>query len=287
MYDPAQVRRSFSAAAERYAEAAALPREVEDRMLERLDFVSSLDPQVVLDLGAGPGRATSELAQRFEQAQVVSLDLSLDMLKCHPQPPTGFRIAADSHQLPLADASVDLIFSNLMLQWCADVGQVIAEMRRVLRPDGVLMFSTFGPDTLRELRAAWAGVDSGAHVSSFIDMRDLGDGMLACGLANPVVDVDHIVLTYEKVRGLMADLKAWGAHNMRSDRPRALTGKGRLAAMMDAYESFRRDDGLIPATFEIVYGFARGAAVGQPTRTGQGEEASFSVDHLRRSRRPE
>jgi malonyl-CoA O-methyltransferase len=166
-------------------------------------------------------------------------------------------LCADLEALPLADDSVDLIHSNATLQWATDLDRTFAELRRVLRPGGLLMFTTFGPDTLMELRAAWAAADGGshAHVSPFMDMHDIGDAMVRARFADPVMDAERITVTYPDVRGLMGDLKSLGAHNALAGRPRGLTGRRRLAAMEQAYEAERRD-GRLPATYEVVYGHA-------------------------------
>jgi malonyl-CoA O-methyltransferase len=161
--------------------------------------------------------------------------------------------------LPFPDASVDVAVSNLMLQWCDDLDVAFAEIRRVLKPDGFFSFTTFGPDTLRELRAAWATVDDYTHVNTFIDMHDIGDALGRAGLTEPVLDVERVTLTYSDVLALMRDLKVIGAHNVTAGRLRGLTGRSRLRAMEAAYESQRRD-GRIPATYEVVYGAAWGAA---------------------------
>ncbi|AKH20686.1 malonyl-ACP O-methyltransferase BioC [Sedimenticola thiotaurini] len=258
--DKQQARMAFSRAAERYDQVAVLQREIGQRMLERLDVVR-LQPQVILDIGAGTGVATAALAQRYRKSRVLALDFALPMLLQARKRGSWLRkprcICGDLEQLPLADQSVDLIYSNAAIQWSNDLDGTFAEFRRVLRPGGLLMFTTFGPDTLSELRAAWAAVDNGSHVSTFMDMHDVGDALLRAGLADPVMDVDRLTLTYEKVTGLMKDLKILGAHNVNSDRQRGLTGKGRLQAMQNAYETFRRaSDGLLPASYEVVYGHA-------------------------------
>jgi malonyl-CoA O-methyltransferase len=162
----------------------------------------------------------------------------------------------DAEALPLASASVDLIVSNLTLQWCRPP-VVFAEFRRVLRPGGLLVFTSFGPDTLMELREAWRAADgaAGAHVHEFVDMHDLGDQLLHAGFADPVLDVERVVLTYAEVRGVLRDLKQIGAHNAAQTRARGLTAKGRFARFEQAYETLRRD-GVIPATYEVVYGLA-------------------------------
>ena len=166
------------------------------------------------------------------------------------------RVCADLEQLPLASATVDLAFCNLALQWLTEPDRALAEIARVLRPAGWLYFTTFGPDTLGELRAAWAAVDGYTHVNRFIDMHDLGEALTRNGFADPVLDVEHFTLTYADVRALMRDLKAIGAHNVTAGRPRGLLGRRRLAALEAAYERFR-SDGRLPATFEVIFGRAR------------------------------
>ena len=174
------------------------------------------------------------------------------------------RICADAESIPLPDASVDLVHSNLMLQWCGDLTAVFAEVRRVLRPDGLFSFTCFGPDTLKELRAAWAQVDSAAHVNRFPDMHDIGDALMHAGLAEPVLDVELIIVRYTDVRDLMHDLKGLGARNANRGRPRGLMGRARLTAVETAYE-VERDGGTLPATYEVVYGHCWGTAPRQRT----------------------
>jgi len=261
------VRRSFDRAAAAYDESAVLQAEVRAQLLGRLDYVT-LDPAVVLDVGCGTGHSSRALRDRFPRARVVALDLSEGMLhvaRARQSWRRRFaRVCGDAMRLPIADGCIDLVFSNLTLQWCTDLDAAFGEFRRVLRPRGLLNFTTFGPDTLTELREAWGRADGYRHVSDFADMHDLGDGLLRAGLAEPVMDVERFTLTYADVFGLMRDLKAIGAHNAAIHRPRGLTGKARLAAMQAAYEPFRRD-GLLPATYEVVFGQAWGPA-GVPQR---------------------
>jgi len=258
LIDKAQARRAFSRAARRYDEAAALQREIGARMLSRLDYVR-LQPQVVLDAGTGTGEACDHLLRRYPKAQIIALDFALPMLRRAARRGRWLRrprcLCADIERLPLADDSVDLIYSNVTLQWCNDLEGAFREFHRVLRPDGLLMFSTFGPDTLRELREAWSAVDGAVHVSPFYDMHDIGDALLRVGLADPVMDVDRMTVTYDSVDGLMRDLKLLGAHNVASGRPKGLTGRGRMQAMRAAYECFRHE-GRLPASYEVVYGHA-------------------------------
>jgi malonyl-CoA O-methyltransferase len=256
--DRTLVRRSFDAACDSYDAAAVLQREVRGRLHGRLDYVR-LAPRRVLDLGAGTGHGARALKQRYHAAQVIALDLARGMAAAARRQRSLLRrfdvVCADAVALPLADASVDLIVSNLMLQWCDDPERVFAEAARILQPGGLLTFTTFGPDTLKELREAWAAADSRTHVNQFIDMHDLGDALLRAGLAEPVLDVEYFTLTYADTRALMNDLKAIGAHNVTRGRAPGLTGKRRFATMQAAYES-RRRDGRLPATYEVVYGQA-------------------------------
>lgn len=260
----ARVRASFDRASRTYEAAAVLQAQVADELLARLsDF--KLAPRVILDLGAGTGRAASELKRRFPRALVIALDLAPGMLREARRRQRLLRpfqrVCADAMQLPLASASIDLVLSSLMLQWC-DLDRVAVEVRRVLKPEGLFVFSTFGPDTLRELREAWSLADAGDpahHVHLFTDMHDVGDALVRAGLMEPVLDVDRMQLTYADVMALMRDLKSIGAHNATAGRPRALTGKSRLMRLKEAYERFRRD-GRLPATYEVVYGTAWGAA---------------------------
>ena len=254
-----EVRRAFGRAASSYDAAAELQRRVRDELLSRLDYVK-LEPAAVLDLGAGTGHATLALKRRYPASTVVALDLAESMLREARRRQPLFRrfqrVCADAAALPLRSATVDLVYSNLMLQWCDVPDGVFAECRRVLRPGGLLSFTTFGPDTLVELRRAWAAADrEGVHVSRFLDMHDVGDALVRSGFAEPVMDVDRVTLTYAEVRDLMRDLKAIGAHNAASGRRRGLTGKSTFARMVDAYERERRD-GRLPATYEVVYGHA-------------------------------
>ncbi len=271
--DRSEVRRAFDRASAGYDAAAVLQSEVRKELLDRLQYVR-LRPRVILDAGCGTGHGSRALLKRYRGSSVVALDLSEGMLRQTRRRRPLLRrldpVCADAAGLPLANDSVDLIFSNLMLQWCNDPDTVFGEFRRVLKPGGLLSFSSFGPDTLRELRQAWQAVDEDIHVSRFIDMHDLGDGMIRAGLAEPVMDVDYFSLTYDDVFGLMRDLKAIGAHNATRGRRRGLTGRRRMQALARAYETHRRD-GRLPATWEIVYGQAWAPATGRPMMTVDGE----------------
>jgi malonyl-CoA O-methyltransferase len=258
--DKQRVRASFERVAAHYDEVAVLQQEVGRRLLERLDLVR-LEPKRVLDLGAGTGYCTIPLMRRYKGATVIALDIAHAMLVRARQRAPRFRklrcVCADIEALPFATRSADIVLSNLTLQWCDDLEHTFREIGRVLKPGGMLMFTTFGPDTLKELRASWQQVDDYNHVNAFIDMHDIGDAMVRARLAEPVMDVEHMTITYRDLSGLMRDLKMLGAHNMTAGRPRGLTGKRRLQALREAYELYRRD-GVVPASHEVVYGHAWG-----------------------------
>ncbi len=258
MIDKLQARLSFSKAADSYDEAAALQREIGQRMLERLDYVK-LKPEVIVDVGSGTGFCSGHLIKRYPKSQVIALDFALPMVmkSCTHRHwlkrPHG--LCADLEQLPMVDRSVDLIVSNAAIQWSTDLASTFAEFKRVLKPNGLLMFTTFGPDTLKEIRQAWAEVDDRPHVSPFVDMHDVGDALLGARFADPVIDMEMITMTYSQLRPLMADIKAIGAHNASRERHKGLTGKKRMRAFTQAYEQFR-SGGVLPSTWEVIYGHA-------------------------------
>lgn len=271
-----QSRRSFARAAERYDTAAALQQEVASRLLERLELVK-IEPRRVLDLGCGTGQAIPALMSRYRGAEIVALDSAQPMLQRARTRGRWLRrarcVCADAERLPLADASFDLVFSNLMLQWCGDLDRTFADLQRILRPGGLLIFTSFGPDTLGELRASWAQADERPHVNAFLDMHDVGDALVRSRFADTVMDVERLTVTYPDVWALMRELKAIGAHNVTAGRARGLTGRGRLRKMADAYEAFRRD-GVLPASYEVVHGHAWAC--------GEGAEVTIPLEVLRR-----
>jgi len=252
--DARWTRRSFDRAAATYDAAAVLQAEVRGQLLERLDL-TRLEPGVVLDVGAATGQGARALKQRYPGARVIAVDASLGMLRRAARRRAWFRpfalLGADAAQLPLADASVDLAFSNLLLPWC-DPDALFVELRRVLAPRGLLTLTGLGPDTLKELRAAWASVDGHARVGEFIDMHDVGDALVRAGFAAPVLDVERYTLRYSDVQGLAADLKSTGARNAAAGRLKGLTSPRKFAAMQRAYEA-QRMDGRLPATCEVVF----------------------------------
>jgi malonyl-CoA O-methyltransferase len=286
--DPRAVRRHFARAARTYDAAAVLQREVGMRMMERLDVIRQA-PATLLDAGCGTGEALPELAARYPRARRVAIDLALPMLvKARERTrdarslfdrllsPVGGRapgapslVCGDICALPFAAGTFGLLWSNLTLQWAAELPRAVAEFHRVLEIGGLLMFTTFGPDTLKELRAAFAGIDAHPHVARFADMHDIGDLLVQSGFADPVMQMEMLTLTYVDARSMIRDLKAIGATNAVQGRRRGFTGRRRFERALAALEAMpgRTSEGRIPATFEVIFGHAWKAA---PRRTPEG-----------------
>lgn len=284
--DRQQVVRRFSRVATTYADGDFFAREVDRRMQERLDYVR-IEPQRLLDLGASQGASLKALKSRYPQVQPIALDLSEAMLRSGRPAKPGWqrwlglgkgedlRLVADAAQLPLAARTQGLVWSNLLLHWLDDPLPALAEVHRVLEVGGLFMFSTLGPDSLRELRAAFGDAD--AHTQRFADMHDLGDMLLECGFADPVMDMEVITLTYDTLEVMLADLRAAGSSCAMLGRRRGLLGRQAWQRVRAAYEA-QRQAGKLPATFEVVYGHAWKAA---PKQTEDGR-AIINLDGLRR-----
>lgn len=262
--DKREVRRAFSKAATSYDAAAVLQREVCIRMLEKLDIIK-IQPARLLDVGSGTGWGTRQLGERYPQAEVIALDIAIGMLQAARGTSSWWQkifagnkqgyLCADVEALPLAANCVDMVWSNLAVQWCNDLPAAFVGLHNIIRTDGLLMFSTFGPDTLRELQIAFDGVDGYNHVNRFADMHDIGDMLVAAGFADPVMEMEKLTLTYDDVKAVMQDLKSIGAHNATAGRAPGMMGKAKWARIVQNYETLRRD-GKLPATFEIIYGHA-------------------------------
>ncbi len=255
----ADIQRNFNAAAGDYDRVAVLQRTVGERLLERLDLVR-LEPQCILDLGSGTGSGAAHLGARYPAARIIQLDQALDMLRQSRRqglPDRQGLVCAAAEALPLGEGRVDLAFSSLMLQWASDPVRVLQEAHRALRPGGLFLFSSFGPDTLAELRESWARVDDRVHVNVFADMHDVGDALVKTGFADPVMETERFTLMYEDGRALMKELKVLGAGNVNAGRRRTLTGRKRMQQMLEKYENRYGGEGDgLPATFEVVYGHA-------------------------------
>lgn len=279
-----EARRSFNAAARHYDAAALLQRTIADRLLESFEALR-IRPARSLDLGSGTGYGARRLKQRFKKTRVLQLDLAENMLReARRKTARLFSrdhfVCANALSLPLADQAVDLVFSNVMLPWRPAPDALFAELRRVLKPGGLFVFSSLGPDTLRELRESWGAVDDQPHVHAFLDMHDLGDALTRNGLADPVLNTEHLTLTYRDARQLLRELRHSGAANINAGRRRSLTGKRRWQGMLARYEA-RRAEGVLPATFEVIYGHAW--ALGAPVKDKAARPVSLAA--LRRGRR--
>ncbi len=261
MIDKEQARRHFSQAAKQYDELAVLQQQTGAQLLQRLEYILH-QPQRILDIGSGTGIHSQGLQKLYPKAQVIALDFALPMLQQSQKQKRLFNkvqhLCADLEYLPLQDKSIDLIYSNAALQWSNQLEHTFKEWARVLHSGGLLMFSTFGPATLYELKKSWQAVENNPeseHVSQFKDIHEIGDLLLQSGFSEPVIDTEKTTLMYSSVHGLMRDLKGIGATNAQTKRRKGLTGKNRFKKMYQAYEQYRQADGL-PATYEIIYGQA-------------------------------
>jgi malonyl-CoA O-methyltransferase len=265
--DAVQVRRAFDRAAPTYTGAAIVQREVERRMAEKLDYLK-IDPARVLDAGCGAGTARGPLRARYPGAELLALDLSLAMLRqararrslSERLRAIGARarerwVCADFARLPLRNGAVGLVWSSLALAWSGDAPATLAEFHRVLAPGGALMFSTYGPDTLKELKQAFTATDSAAHVHAFADMHDIGDMLVAAGFDAPVMEMERIDVTYADVGALARDLQRSGQTFAAASRRRGLTTPRRWRLMRNEYDKARLG-GRLPVTVEVVYGHA-------------------------------
>ena len=259
MPDKNATRQYFEKLASNYDAAAFLQLEIAKRMGERLDYIKH-QPKVVLDAGCGTGFITKDLLKRYPKSQVLALDIALNMTRKTKALGGWLRkpklICADAEAMPLKPESDDLVVSNLMIQWSNDLNKMFAGFHSVLAPNGLLLFSTFGADTLKEMKESWASVDETLHTNAFVDMHEIGDALLKAGFINPVTDMELITMTYSNVGQLMKDIKQIGASNTESNSSKGLMGKQKLKAFEQAYEQFKTADGLYPASWEIIYGHA-------------------------------
>ena len=297
LFDAKQVRRAFSRSAASYDAAAQLQHAVEARLLDSLDYLDDPalqrePPQRVLDLGCGTGRASIAMQKRWPKAQIVSLDLALPMLRqargtsarsmgwlSNPFARKPAQVCADARALPLAEASVDVLFSNLCVQWVEDLDALFAGFRRVLKPNGLLLVSTFGPETLWELRDAFAHADAAPHVSPFADIAGFGDALVRAGFRQPVLDREEETTHYPDLPALMRELRAIGATNALASRRHTLTGRSRFATAASAYETHRDAQGL-PATWETITAMAWAPEAGTPLREGDVDVASIPLSRI-------
>jgi len=271
MFPQQQVAQQFNKAASTYDQAAIMQQEVGQRVIERLDFIR-VKPNQILDLGAGSGYCTQLLRLRYPKATVHALDIANKSLALQH----GSRVCADAHLLPFADNSVEFVFSNMMIHWCENIADVMLEVQRVLKPEGLFLFTTLGPDSLTELRQSWLEVDEHIRVHEYIDMHHVGDALLQSGFADPVMDSEMLTIEYERVATLLKDLKNLGVTNMATERQRGLLGKKKYQRFINAYEKFKEDD-IYPVSYEVVYGHAWGKQLVQ-----KNQEISIAVHEIKK-----
>jgi malonyl-CoA O-methyltransferase len=244
------VRTTFNNASKKYNEHALVQKEIATRTNNKLDFINP-NEETIIDLGAGTGLLSEKLIRRFPESKVICIDFAYNSLKSNKGP---IKVCADANNLPIQHNSVDIIISSLMMQWCPNLNNLFEECYRVLKNDGLFLFSTFGPDTLKELKKSWSIVDNKAHVNTFTDMHDIGDKILNNGFQNPVMEMEMLAVQYDTVIDLLHDIKGIGAQTV-TGRSKSLTGKNKFNAMIEMYESYRVDT-TIPATYEVIYGHA-------------------------------
>ncbi len=256
--DAMKTQESFNKSALLYDDVSELQQEIGEKLFDRLDFIH-IEPTAVLDVGAGTGVPAMKLMKRYSSAKVIAVDISQQMLQVARDKTPFYRkmkcLCCDMHSLAVANESIDLIYSNVAIQWSGDLKLVFNEFKRVLRPGGLLIFTTFGPDTLIELKNAWASVDNYTHVNSFADENSIIQLLQQTGYVDITVDSNHMHLAYTDVCSLMKDLKNLGANNKTQGRPRGMMGKNKFKKMLLEYEKLRRYDTL-PATYDVIYGHA-------------------------------
>ncbi len=253
----AAITKNFNRAAYTYNQAAIIHQEVGTRLLERLDLIK-LEPNVILDLGSGTGFFAQKLTDKYPKAHIIKLDIAKSMLQFSNQNHFAQHVAvcSDGECLPFKSRSVDFVFSNCVFHWFSDLQRALAEIHRVLKPEGLLLFSTFGPDTLKELRECFSTIDCNTHVNTFIDMHHIGDMLLQTQFLDPVMDMEMITITYKKCLDLIRDLKKTGENYVIRQKRIGLNPKDTLDKLINAYEYYRTSESVLPATFEVIYGHA-------------------------------
>lgn len=282
-----RVAKAFSRAAKQYDAYSVLQQEIGKRVIGRLSLIKN-SPQTILDLGQGSGAVTKILAKKFPKSHIVGVDLAFGMAKMAQSKKTLFRsplwqmLQGDCENIPLKNNSVDLIFANCVFQWSPDLSATFRECKRVLKENGMIFFSTFGPDTLQELRNSFKTVSAHQHVNNFIDMHDVGDKLMHCQFSSPVMDMEYFTLTYASVRQLMNELKQLGASNQNAGRNKGLTPTVVMNKMIENYEQFRRTlDNKLPATFEVIYGHAFNPS--SSLKQWEDERGTFYIPTLKKS----
>lgn len=281
-YDKQLIAKSFNKIAANYDEVSLLQQEVALRLVERLDYIK-LQPDIIVELGAGTGHCTQLIKDRYPNAKIIAIDIAINMLRYANKKSINNlnSVCADAFHLPLKNNSVDLIISNMMLPWCNDLKSLFQECHRVLKPEKLLLFATVGPDTLKELRLSWAAVDNYQHVNSFVDMHDIGDALIQAHFQDPVMDVENIQLIYPNVNLILKDLKMMGSQNLNAHKRQSLMSQINLSKLLSAYSQYQLDSEQYPVTCEIIYGHAWGTNVVANEYSKQDGTVSVPLQQLR------
>lgn len=246
---------AFNRSASTLHEVRMLHHEIGNRLLERLSFIK-IHPKRILDIGAGLGEFTNALSKRYLEAQTIGLDIAKQRLFRAQKNDSNPYICADVESLPIKDHSIDLVFSNLTLNFCSNLLTAFKHIRRILSEDGVFLFSMLGRDTLQEIRESWQAVDNEIHIYDFEDMHHVGDALLQAGFQDPVMDMEHITLEYNNLQTLLSDIKKAGATHFSSNKMKGLLSRERYLKFLQTVTQKHLKEGKLPITFEIVYGYA-------------------------------
>ncbi|MFI4919213.1 MAG: malonyl-ACP O-methyltransferase BioC [Legionellales bacterium] len=275
-----EISKAFNKQAAEYDAAAKVQQEIGARLFERLQYLK-IAPKRILDLGCGPGSFSRQLALMYPKAQIVGLDFAHAMLVQAKQKQSWrckwSLINADMNNMPFSNGMFDLVFANQVIHWSNPLGSVFRELNRVMNVNGCLMFTTLGPDTFKELKAAWASVDEHAHVNDFVDMHDVGDFLMAEQFLEPVIDMEVLSVHYETLPKLLRALKNQGVKNINPQRKQGLTGTSSWNKFVHNYETMRTEKGKYPLTYEVVYGHAW---KGEQRKTDKGIETMIPVSKL-------
>ena len=258
--DKSRVKKQFNSAAETYETFDFLQQEVSNRLFDRLQDIL-VSPRLIIDLGSGTGRAGELFEKSCKKSEVINLDIAEDML-IRARDKKKYRIfrrqkflCGDIEAIPLKPNIADMAYSNLAIQWCPNLRLAFGAVKDVLKPGALFIFSTLGPDTLRELRDVFSTYSNMPHVNNFLDLHDVGDILSSSGFSDPVIESEEITVNYDSAAGLLRDLKGIGASNADSERRKSLTGPARMRKILKEYEKYRRN-GKIPATYEVILGHA-------------------------------
>lgn len=274
LYDPKQVKLRFNRSANSYDEQAALSHEIGERLLTRLELIK-INPEMLVDLGSGTGYFIEKLQKSYPQAKIIAVDFAEKMLA--KTPANIMQHLTHASVLPFPDQSVDFVFSNLMLPWSDNLPSIFQEVSRVLKPEGLFFFSTFGPDSFKEIHQAWFGIDKQIHAHHFYDMHDIGDALGKAGLTDVVMEVEHLSFTYADAQTLVNELKAIGFSNVSIERSKGLLGKNKWQQFLQQYP--KNKEGRCPLSLEVVYGHAWGRRIQEKPAS---DEVPISLDDLYR-----